>query len=90
MQTGATLGDRIAMAFSESFYALGQPLFIYTNSDLLSGHTLLVVSPWLLFCIEALLVSVLLIADRSPEVVRLRDLRTMSSQKAPTSVSSAT
>ena len=31
-----------------------------------------------------------LLADRSPEVVRLRDLRTMSSQKAPTSVSSAT
>lgn len=52
----------IAMAFSESFYMMGHPLFIYTNSDLLPGHALLVVSPWLLFCIEALLVSVLLVA----------------------------
>jgi len=52
----------IAMAFTESFYLMGQPLFIYTNSDMLSGHTLLVISPWLLFCIEALLVSALLVA----------------------------
>jgi hypothetical protein len=41
---------------------LGHPLFIYTNDQLLSGHTLLVVSPWLLFCIEALLVSLILVA----------------------------
>jgi hypothetical protein len=52
----------IAMILSESFYLMGHPLFIYTRSDLLSGHTLLVVSPWLLFCIEALLISALLIA----------------------------
>jgi len=51
----------IAMILSESFYMQGQPLFIYTNDQLLSGHTLFVVSPWLLFCIEALLVSALLI-----------------------------
>jgi ABC-type transport system involved in multi-copper enzyme maturation permease subunit len=51
----------IAMLLSEGFYLSGQPLFIYTNSDMLSGHTLLVVSPWLLFCIEALLVSALLV-----------------------------
>jgi ABC-2 type transport system permease protein len=51
----------VAMVLSEGFYLSGQPLFIYTNSDMLSGHTLLVVSPWLLFCIEALLVSALLV-----------------------------
>jgi ABC-type transport system involved in multi-copper enzyme maturation permease subunit len=50
-----------AMVISEGFYLAGQPLFVYTNSDLLSGHTLLVVSPWLLFCIEALLVSAILV-----------------------------
>jgi ABC-type transport system involved in multi-copper enzyme maturation permease subunit len=52
----------IAMVLSESFYIMGHPLFIYTNDQLLSGHTLLVVSPWLLFCIEALLVSLILVA----------------------------
>jgi len=51
----------IAMVLSETFYLMGQPLFVYTNNDLLSGHTLLVVSPWLLFCIEALLVSTVLV-----------------------------
>ena len=51
----------IAMILSETFYTSGQPLFIYSTDQLLSGHTLFVVSPWLLFCIEALLVSALLI-----------------------------
>jgi ABC-type transport system involved in multi-copper enzyme maturation permease subunit len=52
----------IAMVISESFYVMGHPLFIYTRSDLLNGQTLFVISPWLLFCIEALLVSLILIA----------------------------
>lgn len=52
----------IAMVISETFYMQGHPLFVYTNSDLLNGHTLFIISPWLVFCIEALLVSALLIA----------------------------
>jgi hypothetical protein len=51
----------IAMSLSEAFYLQGQPLFIYANSDIWHGHSLFVVSPWLIFCIEALLVSALLI-----------------------------
>jgi ABC-type transport system involved in multi-copper enzyme maturation permease subunit len=51
----------IAMIMSEAFYLNGDPLFIYTSSTMLNGHTVLVVSPWLLFCIEALLGSVLLV-----------------------------
>ncbi len=51
----------IAMAISETFYLMGQPLFIYTNTEILPGHTLLVVSPWLLFCIEALWLSAVLV-----------------------------
>ncbi|MEO8288983.1 MAG: ABC transporter permease [Chloroflexota bacterium] len=52
----------IAMVISEGFYLQGQPLFVYTSTEILNGHTLFVISPWLLFCIEALLVSALLIA----------------------------
>jgi ABC-type transport system involved in multi-copper enzyme maturation permease subunit len=51
----------IAMILSETFFTSGQPLFVYTTDQLLTGHTLFVISPWLLFCIEALLVSTLLI-----------------------------
>ncbi len=51
----------IAMVMSEAFYLNGDPLFIYTSSTMLNGHTVLVVSPWLLFCIEAVLGSVLLV-----------------------------
>lgn len=50
-----------AMLMSEGFYMMGHSLFIYTNNDLLPGHTLLIVSPWLLFCIEAAIVSAFLI-----------------------------
>ncbi|MGA7731940.1 MAG: ABC transporter permease [Chloroflexia bacterium] len=51
----------IALVISETFYLMGHPLFIYTNDEILRGHTLLVVSPWLLFCIEALWLSAILI-----------------------------
>lgn len=51
----------IAMGLSEAFYVQGQSLFIYTSDEILRGHTLLVVSPWLLFCIEALWLSAVLV-----------------------------
>ena len=45
------------MGLSEAFLTRGDSLFIYTSPDMINGKTLLVVSPWLLFCIEALIVS---------------------------------
>jgi ABC-2 type transport system permease protein len=51
----------IAMAISESLLLNGDSLFIYTSTTISSGHSILVVSPWLLFCIESLLVSGLLV-----------------------------
>jgi ABC-2 type transport system permease protein len=51
----------IAMGISDAFYSQGQSLFIYTSDEILRGHTLLVISPWLLFCIEALWVSAFLV-----------------------------
>jgi ABC-type transport system involved in multi-copper enzyme maturation permease subunit len=51
----------IAMVISETLYLGGQPLFIYSTDKLLSGHSLLVISPWLIFCVEALLVSIVLV-----------------------------
>ena len=51
----------IAMSLSEAFFLQGQPLFIYTSSEIWQGHSLFVISPWLIFCIEALLVSALLV-----------------------------
>jgi hypothetical protein len=51
----------LAMGISDAFYSQGQPLFIYTSDEILRGHTLLVISPWLLFCIEALWVSAFLV-----------------------------
>jgi ABC-2 type transport system permease protein len=51
----------IAMSLSEAFFLQGQPLFIYTSSEIWQGHSLFVISPWLIFCIEALWVSALLV-----------------------------
>ena len=50
------------MIISEAFYLMGHPLFLYTRDDLLSGHTLFVISPWLLFCILSVIISAILIA----------------------------
>ena len=50
----------VAMGISEALYSQGDALFVYTSTSLLNGHTLLVVSPWLIFCIEAVLISTLL------------------------------
>lgn len=51
----------IAMGLSEAFLMNGDSLFIYTNNTYLNGHNLLVVSPWLVFCIEALILSAIFI-----------------------------
>jgi ABC-type transport system involved in multi-copper enzyme maturation permease subunit len=59
----------IAMALSEAFYLQGQSLWIYTTTDIWNGHSLFVISPWLLFCIEALWISAFLI------VVSIRRVR---------------
>lgn len=57
-----SLNPIAAMVISEAFYLMGHPLFIYSRDDLLTGHTLFVVSPWLLFCIMAVLISAILVA----------------------------
>lgn len=70
----------IAMGLSEGFLSNGDPLFIYTNTTIANGKTMLVVSPWLLFCIEALLVSVVLIllSIRNVQPVRYKSGRRMA------------
>src|SRR4029453_14391643 len=82
--SGITLSSHpvIAMVISEGFYMMGHPLFIYTNSDILSGHTPFVISPWLLFCIEALLVSLLLVALSVRFVKPIRYKRSVSKRDA--------
>ncbi|MDQ6694615.1 MAG: ABC transporter permease [Chloroflexota bacterium] len=52
----------VAMGLSEALLIKGDPLFIYNSTTILNGHSLLVVSPWLIFCLEALLCSVLLVS----------------------------
>lgn len=52
----------VAMIISDVFISNnGDPLFIYTNNTYVNGHSLLVVSPWLLFCIEAVIFSAILV-----------------------------
>lgn len=74
--SGITLSANpvLAMIFSEGFYLMGKPLFIYTDTTLLNGKSLLVMSPWLVFCVEALLMSLLLIllSIRNVQPVRYR------------------
>ncbi|MFL5734264.1 MAG: ABC transporter permease [Chloroflexia bacterium] len=74
--TGIVLSSHplIAMALSETLLLNGDSLFIYTSTTISSGHTILVVSPWLLFCVESLLVSALLVllAIRAVQPVRIR------------------
>jgi hypothetical protein len=67
----------IAMSFSEAHYLNGDSLFFFTTDDLIQGENLLIVSPWLIFCIEALLLSALLVwlAVRRVSPVRHRRSR---------------
>ena len=63
----------IAMIISEMFISNGDPLFIYTSTQYLNGKELFIVSPWLLFCIEALIFSAIfvLIAIRAVQPVHI-------------------
>ena len=51
----------IAMGFSEAFLRQGKSLFIFTDTSLVNGTSLLIVQPWLVFCILALIGSVILL-----------------------------
>jgi ABC-2 type transport system permease protein len=85
-----SLNPLAAMGMSEALYKRGDSMFIYTTDNLLSGHTLLVVSPWLVFCIEAVLLSALLVffSIRRVQPVRYKSpLR--PSQPAPQSSTQA-
>ncbi|MEA2573439.1 MAG: type transport system permease protein [Chloroflexia bacterium] len=64
----------IAMIISELFISNGDPLFIYSSTQYLNGRELLVVSPWLLFCIEALIFSTIfvLISIRAVQPVHIK------------------
>lgn len=61
--TGALLSANplIALGISDAFVSSGDPLFIYNSTTKINGRNLLVVSPWLVFCAEALLGSAVLV-----------------------------
>jgi ABC-type transport system involved in multi-copper enzyme maturation permease subunit len=63
----------IAMIISETFISNGDPLFVYSSTQYMNGKDLFIVSPWLLFCIEALLFSAIfvLIAMRAVQPVHI-------------------
>lgn len=63
----------IAMIISEMFISNGDPLFVYSTTQYLNGKELFVVSPWLLFCIEALVFSTIfvLISIRAVQPVHI-------------------
>jgi ABC-type transport system involved in multi-copper enzyme maturation permease subunit len=63
----------IAMIISEMFISNGDPLFVYSSTQYLNGKELFIVSPWLLFCIEALIFSTIfvLIAIRAVQPVHI-------------------
>jgi ABC-2 type transport system permease protein len=65
----------IAMILSETLLMNGDPLFVYTSTTILNGKTLLVVSPWLIFCVEALLLSAVLVllSIRQVQPIRMRN-----------------
>lgn len=78
----------IAMIISEMFISNGDPLFVYSSTQYLNGRELWVVSPWLLFCIEALIFSTIfvLISIRAVQPVRIarRPKRTRPSEELAT------
>jgi hypothetical protein len=80
-----SLNPLVAMSLSEAFLTKGDPLFIYTTTDLLNGHTLLVVSPWLLFCIEALVISAVLVllSIRNVQPVHYKKVAFTAGREAP-------
>lgn len=92
--SGITLSSNplIAMGISETFYTQGDSLFIYTTTRFLNGQPLLVVSPWLLFCIEALLLStiLILISIRKVQPIRYRSHARHAPQSATPTIPSST
>ncbi len=80
----------IAMAMSEMYYLRGDSLFIYTTDNWgmfsSNGNTVTIISPWLLFCIEALLFSAILIffAIRKVQPVRYKPPLRPQASEPPT------
>jgi ABC-type transport system involved in multi-copper enzyme maturation permease subunit len=83
-----SLNPLAAMGMSEALYKRGDSMFIYTTDNLLSGHTLLVVSPWLVFCIEAVLLSALLVFFSIRKVQPVRYKSSMRPGQQPAAQSS--
>jgi ABC-2 type transport system permease protein len=52
----------LAMGFSEAFFRAGKPLFAYVDSGLINGKSILIIQPWLVFCLIALAGSAGLLA----------------------------
>ena len=52
----------LAMGFSEAFFRAGKPLFAYVDSSLINGKSILIIQPWLVFCMIALVGSLALLA----------------------------
>lgn len=73
----------VAMALSDTFLLNGDPLFIYNTTKLLNGRSIFVVSPWLIFCLEAAILSILLIAVAIRAVRPTRYIATPSYAQAP-------
>jgi ABC-2 type transport system permease protein len=51
----------IAMAISETYVRSGKPLFFFVDTGLLNGQSVFVIHPWLVYCILALIGSLLLL-----------------------------
>jgi ABC-2 type transport system permease protein len=82
-----SLNPILAMALSEGFYQQGESLFVYTTTRLVDGKELFIVSPWIVFCIEALLLSALFVwlAVRRVAPVRYRRMRRRVAEEPTTS-----
>jgi ABC-2 type transport system permease protein len=82
-----SLNPILAMALSEGFYQQGESLFVYTTTRLVDGKELFIVSPWIVFCIEALLLSALFVwlAVRRVAPVRYKRMRGKVAEEPTTS-----
>ncbi len=79
-----SLNPLVAMGMSEGFYQRGQSLFVYVTDDLpissIRGESMLIVSPWLVFCMEAVALSALLVFL---SIRRVQPVRYKSALSAP-------
>ncbi|MBF6612644.1 MAG: hypothetical protein IVW55_05890 [Chloroflexi bacterium] len=78
-----SLNPLAAMIISEVFVLRGDPLFVYTSTQVLSGHDIFVVSPWLIFCAEALIISLVLVLASMRLVRPVRGHRRVAATVAP-------